>query len=157
MQAAFYTLGCKVYQYESEALKDIFRQAGYSIVPFSEPADVYVINSCTVTNLSDSKSRQAARRAARQNPGAVVAMIGCYAQVAPQEVEKIPDVDIIVGTDQRGQLPRLVEQARQGQRINLVRPKEAQEAFEGFPWPEQAGRVRAFLKIQEGCQEYCAY
>ncbi len=157
MQAAFYTLGCKVNQYESEALKDIFRQAGYSIVPFSEPADVYVINSCTVTNLSDSKSRQAARRAARQNPGAVVAMIGCYAQVAPQEVEKIPDVDIIVGTDQRGQLPRLVEQARQGQRINLVRPKEAQEAFEGFSWPEQAGRVRAFLKIQEGCQEYCAY
>jgi threonylcarbamoyladenosine tRNA methylthiotransferase MtaB len=157
MLAAFYTLGCKVNQYESEALKDIFRQAGYTIVPFSQQADVYVINSCTVTNLSDSKSRQAARRAARQNPGAVVAMIGCYAQVAPEEVEKIPDVDIIVGTDQRGELPRLVEKARQGQRINLVRPKEAQEAFEGFAWPEQAGRVRAFLKIQEGCQEYCSY
>lgn len=157
MKAAFHTLGCKVNQYESEALKGIFRQAGYSIVPFSEKADVYIINTCTVTHLSDSKSRQAARRAARQNPAAMVVMMGCYAQVAPEEVEKIPEVDVIVGTDRRRELPRLIEKARQGQRINMVRLKEAGEAFENFPWPEQAGRIRAFLKIQEGCQEFCTY
>ncbi len=157
MKAAFYTLGCKVNQYESEALKDIFRRAGYDVVPFSEKADVYVVNSCTVTHLSDGKSRQAVRRAVRQNPGAVVAVIGCYAQMAPEKVAGIPGVDIIVGTENRGALPALAEKARQGQKINLVKDKEAGEAFENLPWPAGAGRTRAFLKIQEGCQEYCTY
>ncbi len=156
-RAAFYTLGCKVNQYESEALKDLFRQAGYRVVPFAAEAEVYVINSCTVTHLSDAKSRQAVRRAVRQNPGAVVAVIGCYPQVAPEEAAKIPGVDILIGTGNRGELPTLVEEARRGHKFNLVREKEAGELFEDLPWPGEAGRARAFLKIQEGCQEYCTY
>lgn len=156
-KAAFYTLGCKVNQYESEALKDLFRQEGYRVVPFAEKADVYVINSCTVTHLSDGKSRQAVRRAARQNPEAVVAVIGCYPQVAPEEAAEIPGVDILLGTGNRRELPALVEKARRGHKLNLVREKGAGEAFEDLPWPGEAGRTRAFLKIQEGCQEYCTY
>lgn len=157
MKAAFYTLGCKVNQYESESLKDLFRRRGYRVVPFSEKADVYVVNSCTVTHTSDAKSRQAVRRAVRQNPEAVVAVIGCYPQVAPEEAAAIPGVDILLGTDRRLELPALVDEARLGKKINLVREKEEGEAFEDLPWPMELGRARAFLKIQEGCQEYCAY
>ncbi len=158
-KAAFYTLGCKVNQCETAALENIFRQAGYQIIGFNERAAVYVINTCTVTNLSDRKSRQAIRRAVRQNPAAVVVVAGCYAQVSPQEVDAIPGVDIIVGTRNRADLPRLVEEvAQKAVKINLVRAKiREKETFEDFPWPEETGRTRAFLKIQEGCEEYCSY
>ncbi len=158
-KAAFYTLGCKVNQYETAALENIFRQAGYQITGFNERAAVYVINTCTVTNLSDRKSRQAIRRAVRRNPAAVVAVVGCYAQVSPQEVGAIPGVDIIIGTRDRADLPRLVEEAAQKSvKINLVREKSREEeSFEDLPWSEETGRTRAFLKIQEGCEEYCSY
>ncbi len=158
-KAAFYTLGCKVNQYETAALENIFRQAGYQITGFNERAAVYVINTCTVTNLSDRKSRQAIRRAVRQNPAAVVAVVGCYAQVSPQEVDDILGVDIIIGTRNRADLPRLVEEVLQkAVKINLVEEKiREEEIFEDLPWPEETGRTRAFLKIQEGCEEYCSY
>ncbi len=158
MKVAFHTLGCKVNQYESAALEDIFRSAGHQVVDFKEQSDVYIINTCTVTHLSDRKSRQAIRRGIRRNPAAIVAVVGCYSQVSPQEVESIPGVDIVVGTKDRTILPRLVEEVSQkGIKINIVREDAETEGFEDIPWPEEVGRTRAFLKIQEGCEEYCSY
>ncbi|KUK12144.1 MAG: MiaB-like tRNA modifying enzyme [Moorella sp. 60_41] len=150
-------LGCKVNQNELEALKGLFRSAGYQVVPFEEPADVYVVHTCTVTHLSDRKSRQMIRRAVRNNPEAVVAVTGCYAQVAPEEIMGIPGVDVIVGTRDRARLVELVEEARRtGKVVNAVRQPEKGEAFEELP-VTQVSRARAFLKIQEGCEEYCTY
>ncbi|GFN22520.1 tRNA (N(6)-L-threonylcarbamoyladenosine(37)-C(2))-methylthiotransferase MtaB [Thermanaeromonas sp. C210] len=156
-RVALASLGCKVNQNELEALKGLFRSAGYQIVPFDAPADVYVVHTCTVTHLSDRKSRQMIRRAVRNNPEAVVAVTGCYAQVAPEEVLRIPGVDVIVGTRDRARLVELVEEARRtGKVVNAVREPEKGEAFEELP-VTQVSRARAFLKIQEGCEEYCTY
>ncbi|MEW8958772.1 MAG: tRNA (N(6)-L-threonylcarbamoyladenosine(37)-C(2))-methylthiotransferase MtaB [Moorella sp. (in: firmicutes)] len=156
-RVALISLGCKVNQNELEALKHLFREAGYEIVSFSEEADVYVVHTCTVTHISDRKSRQYIRRARRANPDAVVAVTGCYAQVAPGEVMAIPGVDVIIGTRDRRQLVELVEKARrEGITVNAVRPHEAGEAFEELPLVE-VSRARAFLKIQEGCEEFCTY
>lgn len=156
-RVALVSLGCKVNQNELEAMKHLFREAGYEIVPFPEKADVYVVHTCTVTHISDRKSRQLIRRALRANPEAVVAVTGCYAQVAPGEVLAIPGVDVIVGTRDRHRLVELVEKAREeGAPINAVRAHEPGEAFEELPLVE-VSRARAFLKIQEGCEEFCTY
>ncbi len=156
-RAAFYALGCKVNQEELGSLKTLFRSAGYRIVDFREPADVYVIHTCTVTHLSDAKSRQAIRRAVRQNPDGVVAVTGCYAQVSPDEVFAIPGVDVVVGTQQRSKLVALVEQvARTREPVNFVQPLGTRPEFEELPAGE-GSRVRAFLKIQEGCRQFCSY
>ncbi|HHX77592.1 MAG TPA: tRNA (N(6)-L-threonylcarbamoyladenosine(37)-C(2))-methylthiotransferase MtaB [Firmicutes bacterium] len=159
MKVAFYTLGCKVNQYDSRALEELFRREGYETVSFKDKADVYVINTCTVTGQSAGKSRRAVRRAVGANPDAVVAVVGCYSQVAPEEIAAIPGVDIIVGTRERSVLPQLVAAARAKKAmINTVAPGDKpDEEFEELPWPEEAGRVRAFLKIQEGCRDYCSY
>ncbi|MFZ5627076.1 MAG: tRNA (N(6)-L-threonylcarbamoyladenosine(37)-C(2))-methylthiotransferase MtaB, partial [Bacillota bacterium] len=109
---AFATLGCKTNQYESEAMASLFRQAGYQVVDFEQPADVYIINTCSVTHLSNRKSRQLIRRAARR--GGLVVVTGCYAQTAPGEVLAIEGVDLVVGTRDRQQLVQLVEEARAG-------------------------------------------
>ena len=106
---AVHTLGCKVNQYESAALEGMFRERGYQVVHFSEQADVYLINTCTVTHLGDRKSRQLIRRAARTNPGALVVVTGCYAQTSPGEVAALPEVDLVVGLGDRGNLVDLVE------------------------------------------------
>ncbi|WP_406677967.1 tRNA (N(6)-L-threonylcarbamoyladenosine(37)-C(2))-methylthiotransferase MtaB [Neomoorella carbonis] len=156
-RVALVSLGCKVNQNELEAMKHLFREAGYEIVPFPEKADVYVVHTCTVTHISDRKSRQYIRRALRANPEAVVAVTGCYAQVAPEEVLAIPGVDVIVGTRDRHRLVELVEKAREeGTPVNAVRAHEPGETFEELPLVE-VSRARAFLKIQEGCEEFCTY
>ncbi|OIQ61561.1 threonylcarbamoyladenosine tRNA methylthiotransferase MtaB [Moorella thermoacetica] len=156
-RVALVSLGCKVNQNEVEALKHLFQEAGYQVVPFPEAADVYVIHTCTVTHISDRKSRQLIRRAIRANPEAIVAVTGCYAQVAPGEVLAIPGVDLVVGTRDRHRLVELVARAREGTApINAVRPHEKGETFEELPLVE-VSRARAFLKIQEGCQEFCTY
>ncbi|MBC7326086.1 MAG: tRNA (N(6)-L-threonylcarbamoyladenosine(37)-C(2))-methylthiotransferase MtaB, partial [Moorella sp. (in: Bacteria)] len=156
-RVALASLGCKVNQNELEALKHLFLAAGYEIVPFPEKADVYIVHTCTVTHISDRKSRQLIRRAVRANPEAVVAVTGCYAQVAPGEVLAIPGVDLVVGTRDRRRLVELVEKARQeGAPLNAVRAHEPGEAFEELPLVE-VSRARAFLKIQEGCEEFCTY
>ncbi|MDN5361655.1 MAG: threonylcarbamoyladenosine tRNA methylthiotransferase MtaB, partial [Moorella sp. (in: firmicutes)] len=103
-RVALASLGCKVNQNELEAIKHLFREAGYQVVPFPEAADVYVVHTCTVTHISDRKSRQLIRRAIRANPGAVVAVTGCYAQVAPGDILSIPGVDLVVGTRDRHRL-----------------------------------------------------
>ncbi len=156
--AAIYTLGCKVNQYESSAIGDLFRQAGYVIVDFEQPADVYVINTCTVTHLGDRKSRQIIRRAAKQNPAAVIVVTGCYAQTSPGEVLEIPGVDLVVGTRDKSRIVKLVE-AHSGERgpVNAVADVMASDCFEELPVPAEQGKTRAFLKIQEGCNSFCAY
>ncbi len=158
MKAAFYTLGCKVNQTETEALAGIFRAGGYDIVPFEERADVYVINTCTVTNMGDRKSRQVIRRAGKANPEGTVVVMGCYAQVAPEEVSRIPGVDLVVGTRDRGRILELVEKARDGaEPVNMVREAWQGAVFEELPLLETESRVRATLKIQEGCNQFCTY
>ena len=104
--AAFYTLGCKVNTYDTEAIQELFEQAGYEIVPFEEPADIYVVNTCTVTHLGDRKSRQMLRRARRNNPDALIIAAGCYAQTAPETVLAIDEVDLVLGTADRSQIGR---------------------------------------------------
>lgn len=155
---AFYTLGCKVNQYETEAMGEIFEKAGYQIVESESLADVYVINTCTVTNLGDRKSRQFIRRAKRKNPEAIIAVVGCYSQTAPDEVQSIEGVNIILGTNDRNKIVEYVEKVqRENEKINAVKDIMEIHAFEEMKIDEIKGKTRAFLKIQEGCNQYCTY
>lgn len=158
-RVAFYTLGCKVNQYETEALEELFINEGYKVVDFSSLADVYVINTCTVTHFGDSKSRQAIRRAKRTNPEAVVAALGCYAQVSSEEVMAVQGVDIVAGTADKSRIVELVEQARDKmQPIKRVRDFARDEAFEELELKKShKDRTRAFVKVQEGCRQFCTY
>jgi threonylcarbamoyladenosine tRNA methylthiotransferase MtaB len=154
---AFHTLGCKVNQAESESMKRLFREHGYEVVDFTASADVVVINTCTVTHLADRKSRQAIRQARRRNPRAVVAVVGCYAQTADEKVAAISGVDVLVGTRKRQDIVALVEEAARERRlINAVGDIKGATDFEVLPL-EFSSRTRAFLKIQEGCNQYCSY
>ncbi|OPX87065.1 tRNA (N(6)-L-threonylcarbamoyladenosine(37)-C(2))-methylthiotransferase MtaB [Pelotomaculum sp. PtaB.Bin117] len=157
-RVAVTTLGCKVNQYESAVLAGLFQERGYQVVESSDIADVYIINTCTVTHLSDRKSRQLIRRAAGTNPEALIAVTGCYAQTSPGKVLEIPGVDMVVGTGDRGKLVDLVEKALKGQGpVNAVRDYGAGEEFEEVPAFPMQGRARAFLKIQDGCNNSCTY
>jgi threonylcarbamoyladenosine tRNA methylthiotransferase MtaB len=156
---AFYTLGCKVNQYETQGLAALFRERGYRVVPFQERADVYVVNTCTVTHVGDRKSRQLIRRAVRTNPDALVVVTGCYAQVAADEVAAIPGVNLVIGTAGRDRIVDLVEEASAGRRpVLAVEDVEEVRAFEELPGEVGlGGRTRAFLKVQEGCRDFCTY
>jgi threonylcarbamoyladenosine tRNA methylthiotransferase MtaB len=157
-RVAVYTLGCKVNQYESSSLAWLFQERGYQVVDFAGEADVYIINTCTVTHLADSKSRQLIRRPAKANPLAIIAVTGCYAQVSPGEVLKIPGVDLVVGTRDRARLVDLVEQAVKGRSpVSAVSGYLPGDEFEEMAVQPLQGRTRAFLKIQEGCSNYCTY
>lgn len=156
-RVALISLGCKVNQAELEGIKNLFISGGYSIVPFPREADVYVIHTCTVTHISDRKSRQLIRRAIRANPDAVVVATGCYAQVASEEIQKITGVDIIIGTRDRHRLLELVNESKTSPSpINAVQPHIPGEDYEDLPVYELS-RSRAFVKIQEGCREFCTY
>ncbi len=155
--AAFATLGCKVNFYETEALIDLFSRAGYAITDFNDPADLYIINTCTVTHLSDRKCRQLIRRARRQSPKAIIAVTGCYAQVFPQKLAQIPEVNLMVGTHSRQEFPRLVEEASPEAKLEMVYPYEESPPFERISYRANRSRTRAFLKVQEGCEQYCNY
>lgn len=155
---AFMTLGCKVNQYETETMEGLFRQAGYKTVPFTETADVYIINTCSVTMLGEKKSRQLVRRAQRQNEAALIAVTGCYAQLAPEVLESLPGVRLVVGTRDRGRIVELVEKAAAGDGIlRDVGDIMAADTFEDIPLFSAPARTRAFLKIQEGCQNFCSF
>lgn len=157
-KVAFYTLGCKVNQYETEAMAELFEKAGYTVVDFDEYADVYVINTCTVTNLGDRKSRQMIRRAKRLNEHSIVAVVGCYAQTAAEEVSRIEGVNLIIGTKDRSRIVEFVHQLEeQDDQINAVDNIMASREFEDMRVTSYKGRTRAFLKIQEGCNQFCSY
>ncbi|WP_284638676.1 tRNA (N(6)-L-threonylcarbamoyladenosine(37)-C(2))-methylthiotransferase MtaB [Paenibacillus silviterrae] len=155
---AFHTLGCKVNFYDTEAIWQLFKQEGYEQVDFESTADVYVINTCTVTNTGDKKSRQMIRRAVRRNPEAIVAVTGCYAQTSPAEILEIPGVDLVIGTQDRDKILTYVQQLQnERQPINAVRNIMKTRQFEELDVPDFADRTRAFLKIQEGCNNFCTF
>ncbi len=157
-RVAFHTLGCKVNSYETEAIWQLFQRAGYERTDFDSTADVYVINTCTVTNTGDKKSRQMIRRAVRRNPDAVIVVTGCYAQTSPAEVLSIPGVDVVVGTQGRDKLLEYVEQYRRERRpVNAVKNIMKTREFEELDVPSFTERTRASLKIQEGCNNFCTF
>lgn len=159
MRIAFHTLGCKVNQYETEGLKENFKKAGHEIVPDTEFADAYVINTCTVTNLADRKSRQFIRRARAINPDAAIAVTGCYVQVSPEEVAAIEGVDIIAGTNEKSGMVSLVEEyIRDGSKIRNVKSYDQLNTYEEIGTiTSMESRTRAYIKIQEGCDRFCSY
>ena len=155
---AFHTLGCKVNHYETEAIWQLFKQEGYNRVDFETSADVYIINTCTVTNTGDKKSRQVIRRAVRKNPDAVICVTGCYAQTSPAEIMDIPGVDIVIGTQDRVKMLDYIEQFKQErQPINGVHNIMKNRVYEELDVPSFTDRTRASLKIQEGCNNFCTF
>jgi threonylcarbamoyladenosine tRNA methylthiotransferase MtaB len=158
MKVAFSTLGCRVNQYESEAMTEKFLREHYEIVSYDSFADVYVINTCTVTNMGDKKSRQMISRARRQNSEAVIAVVGCYSQIAPEEVSKIEGVDVVLGTRNKGDIIYWVNRARE-ERAQMVEVNDVlrNNVFEELNIEEYQTKTRAFLKIQDGCNRFCSY
>ncbi|SDK37740.1 tRNA (N(6)-L-threonylcarbamoyladenosine(37)-C(2))-methylthiotransferase MtaB [Natronincola ferrireducens] len=156
-KVAFHTLGCKVNQYETQAMKELFEGEDYTTVADTEIADVYVINTCTVTSISDKKSRQFIRRVKRNNPDAIIAVVGCYAQTAPDEVLEVEGVNIVIGTNDRNKIVELVENCNHNEKINMVDDIMKVKEFEEMSIGEIKEKTRAFLKIQEGCNQYCSY
>lgn len=158
MKVAFATLGCRVNVYESEAMAEKFIKDGYDTVGFDEVSDVYVINTCTVTNMGDKKSRQMISRARRKNPEAIIAVVGCYSQIASEDIAKIEGVDVILGTKNKGDIVYYVNRAREEKKqfveVNdVLRNKQ----FEELKIEEYQDKTRAFLKIQDGCNKFCSY
>ena len=157
MKIAFYTLGCKVNQYETQALEQLVTQRGHSLVPFEEAADAYVINTCTVTAVSDKKSRQVIRRARKAAPDAVIAVCGCYPQTHPDDVEKL-GVDLIAGTgDRTGFVDLLEREWSDRQPITALDDAFSRRTFEPLPAGGLEGRTRAMLKMEDGCVNFCSY
>lgn len=157
-KVASHALGCKVNQYESEAIAELFAQKGYEIVDIDEWADIYIINTCTVTNFGDKKSRQLIRKVKRQNPEAVVAAIGCYAQTAPDEIKNIEGVNLIIGTKGRKDIVDLVESyVPEMGVVSTVGQIAKEREFEHLTISKLADRTRAYLKIQDGCSQFCSY
>ena len=174
-RAALHSLGCKVNSYETEAMQQMLEQAGYEIVPFHEKADLYVINTCSVTNVADRKSRQMIHRARKQNPEAVVVAAGCYVQTSSEQAEQDAAVDIVIGNNRKQELPELIKQfeaERRKQKDTAGVQKERHHGAEvadiidinqpGQPYEElkvshPADHTRAFLKVQDGCNQFCSY
>ncbi len=155
---AFYTLGCKVNYVDTEGIWQLFKNEGYEQVDFESTADVYLVNTCTVTNTGDKKSRQIIRRAVRRNPDAIIAVTGCYAQTSPAEIMDIEGVDLVIGTQDRDKLMDYVSQLQQERMpINAVRNIMKTKEFEELDVPVFTDRTRAFLKIQEGCNNFCTF
>lgn len=159
MKVAFHTLGCKVNQYETESIKEQFIIGGYEVVGDDEVADVYVINTCTVTNMADRKSRQFIRHARKLNPGAIVAVTGCYAQMRPDEVADIDGVQVVAGTDEKHELYHYVEEyvAEKSGTIRIKSYDELSEYEDLGVIENMESRTRAFIKIEEGCNRFCSY
>jgi threonylcarbamoyladenosine tRNA methylthiotransferase MtaB len=156
-KVAFITLGCKVNTYETEGMKRIFEENGYEVVDFGALADVCVINTCTVTHLSDKKSRQMIRRARRINPNAIVAAVGCYAQVAPDEVSNIEGVNLVIGNNHKADIVRLVNEASHNTQKTEVSERKCLSGYEKLWIDSYSERIRAILKIQDGCDQFCSY
>lgn len=157
MKYAFLTLGCKVNQYETQAMEELFKDKGYEEGTM-EDCDFFVVNTCTVTKLSDAKSRQMIHRVKRKNPSAIIAVVGCYSQVAPEEIEALDVVDVIIGTKDRTKLVPLCEYAYEtGQKVNIVSELTRDKGFEPLEIHDHTNMTRAYLKIQEGCNMFCSY
>ena len=151
------TLGCKVNQYESEALEKLFEESGFERVGKDEKADVYVINTCTVTGQAAAKSRQQINRAKRENPEAQIAVVGCYSQVSPEDIKEL-GVDVIIGTKERSRVLELLEESKRlGTTISIVDNIKRNQEFDELEFNTDRDMTRAYLKIQEGCNMFCSY
>jgi threonylcarbamoyladenosine tRNA methylthiotransferase MtaB len=156
LRVVFHTFGCKVNQFDTAGLAEIFRERGFKVVSPGEPADIYVVNTCTVTKTAEQKARQLIRKIKREHPGAVLVVTGCYAQTDPERVKALPGVDLVTGVAGRESLPGLVaEHLASGLPLAQVLPGE--QAGIGFYQPVFTGKTRAFLKIEDGCDSYCSY
>ncbi|MGM0410842.1 MAG: tRNA (N(6)-L-threonylcarbamoyladenosine(37)-C(2))-methylthiotransferase MtaB [Bacillota bacterium] len=160
-KVAFYTLGCKVNQYETEAMIDLFKEANYEIVEFDRKADYYIINSCTVTNQAASKSRKKARRAKRRNPKAKVVMVGCYSQAFSKEVAEIEEVDYIIGSSGKKDIVNLLEKSEKTEDdndfISEIKDFKNIKSYEDMSVKEINQTTRANIKIEDGCNQFCSY
>lgn len=157
---AFYTLGCKVNQADTASMENLFLRSGHQLVSFDGEADVYIINTCVVTNTGQRKSRQTIHRAIRKNPNALIVVTGCYPQTAAEEVKAIAGVDMIIGNQDRAQIVQMVEERlahRQTDTLDAVHKLTASTAFEEMAAGDITDKTRAFLKIQEGCNQFCTY
>lgn len=157
-KAALHNLGCKVNAYETEAMQQQLVEHGYEIVPFNETADVYIINTCSVTNIADRKSRQMLHRAKKMNPEAVVVAAGCYVQVAAESLKEDASVDIIIGNNQKSQLVQILEEYRENSKkeahvIDIAHTGE----YEELHLEQHGEHTRAFIKVQDGCNQFCSY
>ena len=158
MKVAFYTLGCKVNQYEAQVLAELFAARGHQVVPASQPADLYVVNSCTVTAAGDQKTRRMLRHLKAQSPGAKVVLTGCYPQAFPQAAGQLAEADLVTGARDRAKLVELAEQCvAGGERLVCLPPHQRGEGFEPMRVHAFSERTRAFVKIQDGCENYCSY
>ena len=156
MQAAIYTLGCKVNQYETQAMEQELVRRGHTLVPFDQKADVYIVNTCSVTAVSDKKSRQMIRRCRKLNPNAVVAACGCYVQTHAEEAAGL-DVDLIAGTGDRMAFLDLLEQVGREKQVTMLDDALRRREFEVLPAGGMAERTRAMLKVEDGCVNFCTY
>ncbi len=156
MKVKFITLGCKTNFYESQALGEIFRQKGYTVVK-SGKADVVVINTCAVTSMGAQKSRQQIHKAKKDNPDAIVAVMGCYSQTDPNALKNSPDVDVMIGTSGRSQITELVEEALKGKRRIIQNDIMKERTFEELGTASDQSRIRATVKIEDGCSNFCTY
>lgn len=157
-KAAFLTLGCKVNSYETNAMEKLFEEAGYEIVSFSEKANVYVINTCTVTNMADRKSRQMLHRARKKNPDAIIVAAGCYVQAAKETLEQDLSIDVIVGNNEKSQIVHLVEKFENNNEIVKAVSEDNQKwKYEEMQIASTGDKTRAYIKIQDGCNQYCSY
>ena len=157
MKVAFYTLGCKVNTYETEVNIELFKKNGYEIVPFEEKADVYVINTCSVTNQSDVKSRKMIREAVKRGKDAIVVVMGCYSQIKYLEASEIPGVSIVIGTNNKSKIIDLIEEYKKN-RKQIVRVFDLKDIkFEDMNLDKYENHTRAFVKVQDGCNNYCSF
>ena len=158
-KVAFYTLGCKVNQYETDAMLEMFEKDGYEQVDSEDFADVYVINTCTVTHMSDRKSRQYIRRMKKKNPESIIAVVGCYSQVSPEEILEIEEVNLVMGTNERRQIVDEIKklQSNNVKKVSTVDDIMKVRAFEEIEISQTNGKTRAFMKIQDGCDRFCTY
>lgn len=153
---SFHTLGCKVNQYETQAMTELFENAGYKVLPFDSICDVYVVNTCTVTGMGDKKSRQIIRRCQSLNPHAVIVVAGCYSQVAPEKIVSL-GVDVVIGNEEKSNVVALAEQAISGKKSNAVSDILKCRTFEDMQITNFNDKTRAFVKIEDGCNSFCTY
>ena len=158
LKAAFLTLGCKVNQYETDAMRELLEAAGYDIVDFKERADVYIINTCSVTNMADRKSRQMIHRARKKNPGAVVVAAGCYVQAAENELKEKGIADVLIGNNKKKDIVRILEEYFQkGEKTAEVLDISCTNEYESLTIHKISEHTRAYIKIQDGCNQFCSY
>lgn len=157
MKVSFYTLGCKVNLYESEVIMNMFKKKGYEIVDFDDKSDIVIINTCTVTNTSDKKSRNIIRQAVRNNPNAIIVVMGCYSQVRSEDIKEIPGVNIIIGNSNKNRIVEIVEEYISDRKSKTIIENIMKAPFEPMELDNFETKTRAFVKIQDGCNNFCSY